>query len=138
MVRVIPRERVQKHAAERGVPQPREEAVEAVTSIPCERVQQGAVEHMVGGQSGVIEVTETASQGLNLQRTVEQTLLDFVKAVKTEPQKRIAERMCEQFGVIEVPRNSSQESVERVKRIPQRLLNGVRLSKCPRLKSRKC
>ena len=35
------------------------------------------------------------------------------------PQKRISEKMCEQLGVIEVPKKSSQESVEIVKIIPQ-------------------
>ena len=57
-------------------------------------------------------MTEAASQDRNLQRTVEQTLLDVVEAVKIFPQKRIFERMCEQLGVIEVPKNSRQESVE--------------------------
>ena len=44
-------------------------------------------------QSGVIEVTETSSQDRNLQRTVEQTLVDFVEAVGIILQERISERM---------------------------------------------
>ena len=60
----------------------------------------------------VIAVTETESQDGKLQYTVEQTLLDLVGAVESVPQKGISERMGEQFGVIEVSKNSSQESVE--------------------------
>ena len=72
-VRVVPRERVKQHTAEQGVPQLREETVEAVSSIPCERVQQQAVKGMAGEQSEVTEVTETASQDRNLQRALDQT-----------------------------------------------------------------
>ena len=50
---------------------------------------------------------------------MEQTLLDRVEAVKIVFEKRISERMCEQFGVIEVPKNSSQEQIVVVKSIPQ-------------------
>ena len=75
---------------------------------------------MVGDQSDVTEVTETASQDRKMQRTVEQTLLDFLEAVKIVPQKGISGRMCEQVGVIGVSKNSSRESVEKVKIIPQK------------------
>ena len=135
-VRVVPRERVKQHTAEQGVPQLREETAEAVSSIPCERVQQQAVKGMAGEQSEVTEVTETASQDRNLQRALDQTLLDFVGAVKIVPQMRISERMWEHFCVIEVPKNSRQESVEIVKIIPQERIseqmNRARLSRYPR------
>ena len=61
-------------------------------------------------------MTETANQtGI----CSVQCLVDRVKAVKIVPQKRISERMCEQLEVIEVPKNSRQESVEIVKNIAQ-------------------
>ena len=101
-----------RHAAEEGVLRFREEAVVEVRSIPCERVQQQAVERMVGVQGEVIAVTETASQEPNLQNTIRQTLLDLVKSVKIVRQKGISERLGEQFGVVEESQNSSQESVE--------------------------
>ena len=87
-------------------------------------------------------MTETASQDQNLQRPVEQTLLDLVEAVNIVLQKRNSERMCEQLGkcrgshnclekssermgeqigvVEEIPKISSQERVEAVRIIPQR------------------
>ena len=49
---------------------------------------------------------EFGSQDRNLQRAVEQTSLDIVEAVKNVPYEQISERMCEQLGVIEVPKNS--------------------------------
>ena len=51
---------------------------------------------------------------------MEQTLLDLVEAAKIALQERISERMYEQFGVIEVSKNSSQESV---KIIPQKQMS---------------
>ena len=91
-------------------------------SIPCERVEQQAVERMVGVEGGVIAVTETASQDRTLQYTVEQTILDLVDAVK----ERIVERMGEQSGVIEVSKYSCQESV---KIIPQKKCLGGRVNR---------
>ena len=94
------------------------EADEVARVIPHERaservrVQKQAVERMVGEQSGVIAVTETASQDRKLQHTVEQALLDLAEAVKIVPQTRILKRMGERFGVIEVTMNSSQENVK--------------------------
>lgn len=115
---VIPQERVservQQHAAEKGVPRFREETVVKVRSIPCERVQPQTVERMVGEQGGVIAVTETASQDQKLQ-------LQWSRPswIWSRLQERISERIGEQFGVVEVSKNSSQEYVEIVKIIPQ-------------------
>ena len=100
-------ERVQQFTAEQGVSQYRKGTVVVVRSIPGERVQQQAVERMVGEQSGVIAVAETASQDRKLQHTLEQILLDLVEAVKIVLQKGTSERVGEQFGVIEVSKNSS-------------------------------
>ena len=136
---VIPRselrERVQKHAAEKGVLRFREETSVELRSIPCEQVQQQAVERKVGEQGGVIAVTETASQDRKLQKTVEQTLLDLVEAVKILPQKGISERVGEQFEVIEVSKNPSQESVKIIlqKQMSGRTREQIELSKHPRL-----
>ena len=47
-------------------------------------------------------MTETTNQGRNLQRTVEQTLLDLVDAVKIVPQAQSSEGTRYQIGVIEV------------------------------------
>ena len=87
VVRVVPRVRVQQHTAEQDVPQPREETVEAVRSIPCQRAQQRAVGRMVGEQSEVIEVTETASQDRKLQCTVEWTLVGLCRGCQNCPSK---------------------------------------------------
>ena len=102
-----------EHVVDKAIPQIREERVAVVEIFPQKQISERMCE-----QSEVIEVTETASQDRNLQRTVEQTLLDLVEAVKIVRQKRNSERMCEQIGVIEVPKISSQESVEVVKIIP--------------------
>ena len=62
--------------------------------------------------------------------------MDFVEAGKIVHQKQISEGMCEQFGVIEVPKNSSQD-VEVKTTLISGFLNGARLSKCPRLRAGK-
>ena len=142
---VIPQERAsereQQHAAEKGAPRFLEETVVEVRSIPCERVQQQAVERMVGVQGGVIAVTETASQDRRLQRAAERALVDSVEAAQISIQEQISERMYEQFGVIEVSKNSSQENVEIVislrSKCLSRRVNRSGLSKCPRSLPRK-
>ena len=127
--------RVQQHTAERGVPRPREETVEAVRSAPCERVQQQGEESVavVGKflqvpisermceQSEVIEVTETASQDRNLQCTVEQNFLDLVGAVKTVPQ-----RSCVKSSAISKFPRSQARKVSKWSRVSLRseVLNG--------------
>ena len=92
----------------------REERAAVVEKIPQEPISE-----IICEQSEVIEVTETASQDRNLQRTVEQTLVDLVEAVKIVLQKRNSERMCEQSEGIEVPKISYQENVEAFKIVPQ-------------------
>ena len=67
---------VQQHTAEQGVAQPEEETVEAVMSIPCERVQQQAVERMV--DKSIPHIWEE------------------------NPQEPMSGRICEQREVIEV------------------------------------
>ena len=70
-------------------------------------------------QTVVVETPETASQDRRLQRTVEGSLVDSVEAAKIDLQERISERICEQFGVIQVSKNFTQEHVKIVKNIPQ-------------------
>ena len=74
-------ERVQQQAVERvvdkSIPQSREESVAVVEKFPQEPISERICE-----QREVIEVTETASQDQNLQRTVEQTVLDFSRLPK--------------------------------------------------------
>ena len=84
-------------------------------------------------------MAETASQDWNLQRTIEHAFVDRVEAVKIVPQKRISERMCEQLGVIEVPKNSRQECVKIVKIIPQEQMSErTGLTKCQGLWKEEC
>ena len=59
-------------------------------------------------------MTETASQDQNLQRPVEQTLLDLVEAVNIVLQKRNSERMCEQLGKCRGSHNCLEKSSERM------------------------
>ena len=47
---LVPRERVQHRTAERGIPEPREETVEAARSIPCEQTSTTASCRAYGGQ----------------------------------------------------------------------------------------
>ena len=56
--------------------------------------------------------------------------MDRVEAVKIAFEERISERLCEQFGVIEVSKSSSQEHVEIVKNYPS--------GDYPRSHARKC
>ena len=108
--------RVQQRTVEQPeeVPQLTDGTVEAVTMVPRERVQRRVADR-IGDVPQFREETvdeeapETASQDLRLQRTVERSLVDHVEAAKIALQERISERMCEQFGVIEVSKNSSQE-----------------------------
>ena len=78
-------------------------------SVEIEIFPQGPTSEKFREQSEVIGVTETASQDRNLQRTVEQTLLDRVEIVANVPQERTSDRTREQIGVIELPKISSQE-----------------------------
>ena len=50
----------------------------------------------ISERNEVIKVGEISSQGRNLQRTVEQTLVDFVEVDKIVPPGRVSERMSEQ------------------------------------------
>ena len=98
---------------DKAIPQIRKERVAVVEIFPQKQISEIMCE-----QSEVIEVTEIASQDRNLQRTVEQTLLDLVEVVKIIPQERISERMSGQVVVIDVPKIAHQDSVEAVKIVP--------------------
>ena len=101
-------ERVQQQAVERmvdkSIPQSREESVAVVEKFPQEPISERICE-----QREVIEVTETASQDQNLQRTVQQTVLDFFEGVKIVHQKRISEWRCEQLALSKCPRTQDRK-----------------------------
>ena len=50
--------------------------------------------------------------------------MERVEAAKIALEERISERMCEQFGVVGVSKNSFQEDVEIAKIIPQEQMSG--------------
>ena len=99
---------------EQGCEVSKNSSQESVKSIPQNQMSGRMCE-----QIQVVEAPETARQDRRLQRTVE-ALVDRVEAAQIALQQRISERMHEQFGVIEVSKNSSQENVETVKILLQR------------------
>ena len=64
-VRSIPHERVQQHSAEQSLPRPREETVEAVRSIPRERVQQYIADQICHAPQGPEETVEVVTSTLS-------------------------------------------------------------------------
>ena len=83
-------------------------AARQIVALPAPVLPEPITER-ISEQSEVIEVTAISSQDRELQRTVEQTLVDFVEVGKIVILERISESICEHSRVIERTETSSQD-----------------------------
>ena len=106
-----------------------EQIVDFPAAVLPERVSE-----RVCGHSGVIEVTKISSQDRNLQRTVEQILVDSVEESMSQNleeisevdkialPKRLSERICEHNVVLDLTKNSSLD--RNLQRAVEQMLDG--------------
>ena len=135
---LVPRERVHQWVPERmrDVPQFRQETVDEVSQDPRERRQatvdcgENWICTSISGRDCRRGSTRDCKPRPAFAAYSGAALVDHVEAVKIALSERLSERMCEQFGVIEVSKNSSQEMSKMESHVTQ-VLNGIARSVAP-------